>query len=358
MVCKVRQSFLTAEQARLQSRNEAIIYGEICAIQQQIVSATLNGKFDVRVDGTPITSNNNIQSILITNPGVGYSTIDATAQIVHSTGTGATVSPIITGGAVSGFTITNPGSGYEPLGPVLDTSAAGNGDAEIQLFESGGQIVSTIIQVPGSGYTIGDVLPVVHLAGSGANLTVAAVNGTGGITAINIIDPGTGYNTEIATIIVNHLTGINFQGLVEVTGGTVTGITIVNGGLGYGTLKPTASFSDVSGSGAEADVILSQTGSISQIDILNGGSGYSQNVIVTIQDVSGGSGSSATAQAIVNGGTTDSQIYHRVFTGQTTDLVIQDQLDQILHHFQGLGYNIQIEVNPDTQNTIQWRLYW
>lgn len=358
MSCNNRATFLTADQARIHSRNESIIFSEICAIQQAILQATHLNEYEVVVaDQSTFTSTNAISSIFVTNPGTGYSTLSATATIVHSQGTGATVEPVVSGGSITGFIVTNPGSGYGPVQPTVDATLRGNGDATVEVFEVGGQLVGASVVNPGTGYLVGDELTIVHPVGVGADVEVAQINMNGGIVALNIVDPGQDYDTEVAQVSVQHPTGVNFSGQVVVVNGEVTDVVVVDGGLGYGTLAPEVIITDTTGAGAEAFVTLANGGAIQSITLSNPGSGYSNNTTVSIQDVPGGTGSLATAEAIVTN-TVDSQIYHRVFTGQETSIEISDQLEQVTRYFQQLGYNIQIEVNPTTQNTIQWHIFW
>jgi RIO-like serine/threonine protein kinase len=65
-------------------------------------------------------------------------------------------------------------------------------------------------------------------------------------------------------------------------------------------------------------------------------------------------------EVIVSSGSTmtDTPIYQQVHEGLVVDKVIRDQLDQVLRHFNNLGYNIRIRTNTQTENTIQWIIQW
>lgn len=84
-----------------------------------------------------------------------------------------------------------------------------------------GVITSISINAAGSGYIRGDNLVGIGGAGSGATLTVTAVNGSGGVTRVSLTNGGSGYVTA---------TG------VSTTGGSGSGLTInINAVSGSGT---------------------------------------------------------------------------------------------------------------------------
>ena len=358
MSCNAPFQFLTASQALSQSRHNIVVFSEICAIQQAILSAIEEHKLDTVVaNSSPMTAYSSVLEVTVNNPGSGYSVVQPTARIEHPTGTGATVIPVLTGGSIAGFIISNMGSGYDPVPPTADATVAGDGNATLDVFEIDGRIVSAFPTAPGSGYTPGDTINVVHPSGTGAVLTVATVNGTGGITAVNVTEPGNGYETVAAQVVVDHPVGAGFAGAVTVNNGNISDIVVLNGGAGYGTVKPTAVVTDATGVGAQLDVILSGD-TVQSIYVVNEGAGYTDAATVTIQEEPGGTGDGATASVVLSAPGSNSVDYWKTWSGQITDRPKSDQIDQVFKYFQKLGYNIQLQVNPATSNTLQWKIYW
>ena len=46
--------------------------------------------------------------------------------------------------------------------------------------------------------------------------------------------------------------------------------------------------------------------------------------------------------------------YYKVFVGQETNRALQDQIEFVKSYFTDLGYAIKMQINPTTQNTVQW----
>ena len=57
-------------------------------------------------------------------------------------------------------------------------------------------------------------------------------------------------------------------------------------------------------------------------------------------------------------GNPDSIQYYKVFAEIEDGREIQDQLDFVERYFTNLGYNVQLQINPSTENTLQWVLLW
>lgn len=94
--------------------------------------------------------------------------------------------------------VTNGGSGYTagatlPL-TITRTDGTSGGEATADANVGSGFITGFTISNPGSNYAVSDVINVVDTgSGAGASLEVAAVDGGGGITDINILAPGDDY---------------------------------------------------------------------------------------------------------------------------------------------------------------------
>jgi hypothetical protein len=358
MACGNETKFLSAEEARNCGRDNSVIFQEICSIQAAILAAVDNKKFEVVVkDGSPMTSVNEIVSVTVTNPGSGYSTFSATASVVHPNGTGALIDPIISGGTIIGFNITDGGTGYEPIEATANAAALGNFDAEVQLIISQGRIAQANIVLPGTNYLVGSAIPIIHPTGVNGVVTVASVDINGAITSLSIDNVGEGYETIVGSIDVDHPTGAGFSAIPVVENGIVNDVFVSNGGLGYGDLGPTVELVNPTGTGAIFDVTL-DAGTISAITVVEGGAGYSDPTDIIINDAPSGTGINATALTTVDAGEYSSVDYYNVWMNNTTSAELSDQLDQVKKYFQKLGYNIRIEANTMTSNTIQWHIYW
>lgn len=121
----------------------------------------------------------------------------------------------------------------------------------------------------------------------------------GPITNIRVIDSGSDYDADsppVMSITTNDgETGSGARGTVVVDG-SITSIDVTDGGNGYLTV-PLVSIVGGGGSGASATAIISQ-GTVSQILVTSGGTGYTSRPTISI---SGGSGAGATAEAKVRG---------------------------------------------------------
>jgi len=284
-------------------------------------------------------------------------------------------------GAVLEFTVASPGSVPFFLGSALQQSSttrigtgftitpatnnvtglAGGTGGAITPIVTNGVVTSLVVTTPGTGYIDGTPVVVTHPSGTGATANVSSVGGSGEILAATITNGGSGYDTVNALVTVTHPTGFAFEGTVTTTAGVVTGISIQDGGSLYGDLYPTVAVSDVTGSGAEINVTGVASGAITSIQLVDGGAGYSQTAAATVTPAptdTDGTGALITLTIESNTFGTDPLDYYLVLEGQATDAVISDQLQYVIDYFTALGYNIRAQVNPATNNTIQWQLIW
>jgi hypothetical protein len=269
----------------------------------------------------------------------------------------------VTAGIVTGFTITNGGVDYNPIS-VTATAAVGS-NAVLQPIVTDGVITGIAITNPGTGYTPGAAIGFAHPTGTLAVATVGSVGGGGEILTVNLTNGGQDYETLYAEVEVDHPTGFNFAGTVQVNNsGVITGISIQNGGQQYQPLYPTATVTDVSGYGASLTIGAANVsgGVIQSITVAAGGYGYSSSPVITVTKALTSSGSGATATAVVdpdlNGYGLVSPEYYAVISGQSSDRVLTDQIEFVQDYFTGLGYNIRPQVNPATGNTMQWYILW
>lgn len=137
------------------------------------------------------------------------------------------------------------------------------------------------------------------------------------------------------------------------TSGTVTGINVTNGGSGY-TSAPTVSITSGGGSGATAVALVNlSTGTITAILVITQGSGYTSTPAVGF---SGGGGSGAAATAVIGSSTqpyagcvvmisTDGGATYNPITGDNATSTIVGNQDM------GAVYNINFPSNSDPDST-------
>ena len=238
-----------------------------------------------------------------------------------TTGSGAILTPIVTNGVITNVVINNGGTLYLGQEPIVFS----------------------------------------HPSGTNASAYVSAVVG-GAVTGITIVNGGTGYEVANAKVALDHPTGTGFVGVVNTTAGVITSVTVQDGGALYGRIYPTAVVGTSTGSGASFRVNLISTpdGSVDNIQVISGGTGYASADTITIVPTAGDNGTGATATLTVDANNfgTDATDYYAVLSGQATDAVIADQIQYVLDYFTALGYNIRAQVNTATGNTLQWQIIW
>jgi hypothetical protein len=130
--------------------------------------------------------------------------------------------------------------------------------------------------------TRGVYRPTVSSSGGGGTglLLVAVMSSTGTVSAIRILNPGSGY-TSAPTITVQSATGggtTSTGWTATVAGGQVTTIT----GGSAGNYLPTGAFSGGGGTGATITFTMDETGGLATATLGSGGSGYTSAPTLTI----------------------------------------------------------------------------
>lgn len=197
----------------------------------------------------------------------------------------------ITLGKIESIDIQNAGSNFNVANPpkiLLDppTTSDPNAVGATAELNINGHLSKINIESGGSGYPRNVLISVNKGVGNDPNIPfrqaiVSAVVVSGKITKIRIIDPGFGYTVPPAiTISPTVSTPAVLSALVE---GFIYNVNITNPGAIY-TEDP--QYIIEKGIGATASVTISN-GKISEINVINGGSGYNSPPIVTITDSSG-----------------------------------------------------------------------
>ena len=288
--------FMTAPEARAKSRNDKVIYAEICAIEAAILneanSCGGNSAYGVTIAGqSPITSTNAVTAIDVVFAGKDYIIGTAEAVVISVNGLGADM--------------------------AVAVSASGS--------------VANIVPVNGgTSYAVGDIITVTHPSGATGTPVIAEVHevSAGVITSVTISDGGDGYlatpRVEIVEPVGSTGGGGGFRGTVilDPSDNSISEIVVTSGGSKYG-------------SNATAVIIGAVepiTGQLAVISTSVNGDMFSSSV--------------------------DSVHYYRVWAGLETDKAVSLQLDAIQKYFIGLGYNFQMQVNPATMETLQYQITW
>lgn len=210
--------------------------------------------------------------ITITNGGRNY-TSAPTVTAYGGSGSGATFSATVANGVVTEVSVTAPGSGYVLNDqPVLAFSGGGsdNGAAVLPVVTlTSGGITAVEITNPGTSYDGAATVTFSGGGGSGARAVITAA-ASGSIYGITVTNPGTGY-TSAPTVTIATGGGTGFAATARLTRGQVTSFTVSAGGSGYDVPPVVTIVGD--GVGATAVAVLT-AGAVSSVDVVLAGTGY------------------------------------------------------------------------------------
>lgn len=194
-----------------------------------------------------------------------------------------------------------PQSAYNAaFGTTNGDTYISNTDATVNLTGTTQPVSNVMVTLPGSGYTVAPTVSFVRSDGTvGTDATASAC--LNGVTAITVTATGTGYTTTAPTVTLTGGGGTGAKAVATISGGGVSAITVVNPGCNYKT-NPTVKITSGGGKGAKASsgVTLGGVGSITLGPPNGGGSGYVKAPFVFL---TGGNGTGATADAMLNGDT-------------------------------------------------------
>jgi len=222
-------------------------------------------------------------AVSISGTGSGFSGI----AVLKNSGTFFTNKASISTGALI-ITLDNPGTGYTSV-PTVSAAGGSNFNA-VAVLESTGSIKSLTIDDAGSGYSVGDILPI-DGDGKNGSLKVKEVDGGGAIIKLSLLNAGSGYTAAS----VDTLTKGNADATITtVIGFSVKEIQLKNGGTGYSddTITISGGSPNIP---AEASATIGY--GVDSVTILTKGKGYKYPTVVI-----SGDGSDATAYASVKYG--------------------------------------------------------
>lgn len=265
-------------------------------------TGTANLQPTVIATATAVISQSGIETIVINNPGSGY-TQAPLAVVTGGGGQGASVTPTISNGVVNGFTINNAGSGYS-TNPTVTLLYHGDPGAGIQATADvtmGYSVTDYTVTNGGAGYTSAPTVTVNSGAGSGATAQ-AVMNGY--IADLTLTSSGAGYTQAPSVIFENNNGGNGAAATVTMTNqNPIKEILVDPNSTTYfdKATPPTTLTISGAGSGAAATFTMSNAGRVSNtVTMTNIGAGYDPlyppAVVIT------GDGFGATADATVNAG--------------------------------------------------------
>lgn len=386
--CTPGTGFPTAPQMEQLATNLPVVWEEICMLQQAILAASSQcqpggGQMCTIVAGsTPMTFVSGVETVTVVNGGSGY--FNDTPAVYFEPPVGVTPGSIATGtvttngGNILSVNITFAGLGYQPVPATMSVSSLlGVGAVLEPLVNGAGNIVNINIANAGSGYTVNDtvtatraVLP--NIAYVNAVFRITSVSITGEIIEVAILNPGSGYQDSTTQVkIVSTLNpllpyplGTGFiANVITDSFGTITNVLVDNVGAGYAVFPPYLIITDP-GTGATTTVTLSGS-SVASIAVNTPGTQYTNLATGTVYNPPTAALPNPPATPAVvtinvaqNTFGTNPNLYWQVWAGTATNKPILMQMNAVLSYFKGLGYTIQIQTNPATGSTIQWKICW
>lgn len=226
-----------------------------------------------------------VVSVRVTSGGSGYT---SPPTVVIAGGTGATAYAVMAGTAVDSVVVANPGVGY--TAPLVSFSGGGGTGAAATAFAYTGPMrpmsffkgrFTDMYGVDGMGRGIrwNGVSTSVQAIGIqrpavGPAITASATTNNGHLSAIQIVNPGAGYYAPPTVTISGGNPTTPAAARAILRNGQVVGVTITEEGKGYQT-TPTISFSGGIGSGASFGVGVA--GKVASVRMTALGTGYTSN---------------------------------------------------------------------------------
>lgn len=385
--CSTSPGFPSASAMELLATNNAVVWEEICKLQQAILAAasqchSAGGQMCTTVAGaTPMTFVAGVSSVSVTSPGADYFYDMPAIRFVPPFGSfavGAAATINTNGGNIIGVNVAAGGIGYQPIPATMSVSSNTGIDAVLEpLIDAAGRVVAVNIVNPGTGYTTSDSVSAARAiapspAYVNAAFQIASVSLTGEILAVIVSNAGSGYDDSVATVEIISAAnppalyplGTGFAANVFTDNvGSVTGVSITNNGYGYATYSPFLVITDP-GTGATAQIDL-LSDAVSSVTVLTPGSNYTQFATGTIfNPPTTGLPNPPLTPAVVsinvdtNTYGTNPALYYQVWAGLATNKTISLQLNTVLTYFSGRGYTISLQSNPATGTTLQWKICW
>jgi hypothetical protein len=199
----------------------------------------------------------------------------------------------IFGGILSSIIITNPGAGYSVGDPAVIISNSGNGACAVVASVSSGNVSTITVIQGGAGYQVNDPVIITGGGGFGANAKVAAVLDDNSVhpNTYSIINSTIQLeaNTPINNTVYSNLNSSNANTsiansvtyFVYANTGPASAIFVVSEGQNYAT-KPTLSIA--------SNTFIQSYGILGRMEIENPGQNYQIGDLIEFINVPGGFG--------------------------------------------------------------------
>lgn len=244
-----------------------------------VLPNTFGGKNYIAGDILTLTGGNADATVQVTSVS-DFGAIFSVATVPTTAGTGYTAGDILTvfqdpgvGGTIRVATVDGGGGVLTISLRTQGQHYALSSDVATVNSQTGGQVITVAVNNAGTGYVPTDILLITG-GGADASFTVNTVNGSGAITSVTLLNPGTGYSnaSNVAT-----------------AGGTGTGATVnITATTGAGT-------------GCRIAITEVDTGAIIAVSLQNSGTGYSPASAIP---VTGGSGTGALMEILTTSNNT------------------------------------------------------
>lgn len=254
--CTPGTGFPNAALAQQLATNNAVVWEEICMLQQAILRAASlcnpsgNGEMCTIVGGTtPMTFVSGITGISVEST----STTAPTYESISATAAQTVVNTTVT------------------------TTAASGGVSYLLVFVNG------IMQMEGStfNYTVTGTNQITFTSPLTLADDIAIYSYVGGVT----VGGGSGYFSDSPSVFfvppVGAVPSVLATGTVTTNGSNIFAVNITNGGLGYEPISATMSVSSLAGVGANLQPLVDAAGRIVSVNVVAGGTGYTTGDIVT-----------------------------------------------------------------------------
>ena len=236
---------------------------------------------------------------------------------------------LFTSGTVSpDVTLVSPGSDYASLPTItFQTTGSGTGAAFLATIENGA-VTNVQVTNAGSGFALGDLVGITFQGGGTDDQAIAGTitptAGSGGVQEIIVTNGGQGYSSR-AHVVFTGGGGTGAVASIGIQNGVVTQIAVVNPGSGY-TTPPAVSVSDpgipgspsIPGGSGFVGFCSINDGQITSIPIAYGGTGYTTPPTVKIL----GDGVNATAIAQITAGSVTAVIMNNYGSGYSRALAL------------------------------------
>jgi hypothetical protein len=286
----------------------AISIASVSSVQGAIETLNINNGGGSYITGTCINITQTSGGSRTSSSVTEYADDDAASvivKIVSPSGSGALIKLILTAGVVTDYSIIEGGYGYS----ITDTVDVVVGGAELIPSISATGAIKNVqfglegqVGLPGAGYSssattnidVTDSLSSGHGAWGNPSALFSPIVFNGSIVRVNTVDEGINYSKNSTTTITVQGDGSGCEMTPQVYNGEITDVIVDAPGEGYTYAKITVTGT---GTGAEITPTITQSdfdsdqsiveqvatpGAIYSIKMINKGTGYTSNTVVTI----------------------------------------------------------------------------